>query len=281
MGRRLAGEARRPARGESEEVAAHGGPASWLGRGLLVSHVLLVETERGLVLVDTGYGTADVEPPGRLPALLRAATAPRLDPGETAVARVRALGFEPRDVRHLVVTHLDPDHAGGITDFPWATVHVHAAERTAALRPTRRTRMRYLAAQLGAHARWSTYDADGEPWLGLRAIRPLDGLDGDLALVPLRGHSPGHVGVAVRGERGWLLHAGDAYYHRDELATGQPPLLRLFQRATDDDPAERRRSRDHLRRLARDHAGEVDVFCAHDPAELDRLAGWAPAGLPR
>ena len=87
MGRLLAGEARGRARGDD---AAEARPASWLGRGLLVAHVLLVETERGLVLVDTGYGTADVEPPGRLPALLRAATAPRLDPAETALARCAA-----------------------------------------------------------------------------------------------------------------------------------------------------------------------------------------------
>lgn len=260
-------------------LVSGGGP--WLGRGLLIAHVLLVETDRGLVLVDAGYGTADVEPPGRLPPFIRAVTAPRLDPGETALARVRELGFDPRDVRHLVVTHLDPDHAGGISDFPWATVHVHARELEAARRPTRRTRMRYLAAQLDGHERWQTYSGEGEPWMGLSAVRPLDGLDGDLALVPLFGHTHGHSGVAVRGAHGWLLHAGDAYYHRDELDSTQPPLLRLFQRATDHDPATRRRSQAGLRQLAREHAGEVEVFCAHDPVELERLRGLAHAAVPR
>jgi glyoxylase-like metal-dependent hydrolase (beta-lactamase superfamily II) len=36
--------------------------------------------------------------------------------------QVQRLGFDPRDVRHIVLTHLDFDHAGGLDDFPHATV---------------------------------------------------------------------------------------------------------------------------------------------------------------
>ncbi|MEM6533336.1 MAG: MBL fold metallo-hydrolase [Myxococcota bacterium] len=40
----------------------------------------------------------------------------------TALAQVRERGFNPSDVKGLVLTHLDFDHAGGIADFPGACV---------------------------------------------------------------------------------------------------------------------------------------------------------------
>ena len=249
----------------------------------MVCHVLLVETAAGLVLVDTGLGTGDLADRGRrLPGLFRAAIRPALEPAETAVAQVRALGLDPREVRHIVVTHLDLDHAGGIGDFPWATVHLHRREREAArARATRLERRRYLPAQLDGHERWIEYDdREGDEWMGLRAARPLSGLGDELALVPLHGHTRGHSAVAVRAAGGWLLHAGDAYFHREELARagGGPLALRGFQRAVEVNRRERLDSQERLRALARDRSGEVRVFCSHDPSELAELAGLAPAG---
>jgi len=104
--------------------------------GLLVCHCLLVETEQGLVLIDSGIGSADIRNPvaGLGEQWLRR-TRPRLELDETAVRQVSRLGYRPEDVRHVVLTHLHRDHAGGISDFPWATVHVFASEHEAALRP--------------------------------------------------------------------------------------------------------------------------------------------------
>src|SRR3954471_22019014 len=98
--------------------------------GRLVVHCQLIETDDGLVLIDTGLGTQDVRDPERtLPgALWQALNRAQLRYEETAIRQVRDLGFDPRDVRHIVLTHLDFDHAGGLPDFPWATVHVSARE---------------------------------------------------------------------------------------------------------------------------------------------------------
>ena len=248
-----------------------------LARGLeMVCHCVLVETERdGLVLVDTGLGTGDLEDGGRrLGRMFVGLVAPRLDPAEPASAQVRALGFEPEEVRHIVVTHLDLDHAGGIGDFPWATVHVHARELAAARRRASfLERHRYILGQFDAHQHWQEYSDEGDDWHGLRGIRALGGLADDVALVPLFGHTRGHSGVALRKGDRWLLHAGDAYFHRRELvsADGAPRILRWFQRVVEIDGAARRSNQERLRELGRAGA-PIDIFCAHDPVELERLA---------
>jgi glyoxylase-like metal-dependent hydrolase (beta-lactamase superfamily II) len=95
--------------------------------GGLVCHVLLLETGNGLVLVDSGLGLADAADPRRRFGSARHFVRPVFAEAETAIHTVRALGFDPRDVRHVVLTHFDADHAGGLTDFPWAAVHLTAA----------------------------------------------------------------------------------------------------------------------------------------------------------
>jgi hypothetical protein len=73
--------------------------------------------------------------------------------------------------------------------------------------------------------------------------------------------------VAIRQGDRWLLHVGDAYYLRVELASDDHPISRLAaQRAQDD--AGRRASLEQLRRLAREHQGEIELFGYHDVTEF-------------
>lgn len=245
-----------------------------LGRGKMVAHCLLVETERdGLVLVDTGFGTRDVEGKTGLSRAFRRIAAPRLERQETAVEQITALGLDPADVHHIVVTHLDLDHAGGLADFPNARVHLHAREHAAAMaRSTLRERERYLKAQWAHGPRWEVYSESGDSWRGLPAITRLRGLDADIGLVPLYGHSRGHSGVIVRARERWLLHAGDAYFHRNAVtgSAAVPFGFYGFERLTQMDPAARRASVAALRQL-RTSSPDVDLFCAHDLAEYEAL----------
>lgn len=240
-----------------------------LGHPDLVGHCLLVETDAGLVLVDTGFGTDD---PRRLPRGFRAVAGPTFPPEGTALQQVRRLGFRPDDVRHIVVTHLDLDHAGGLSDFPAATVHVQRQEHADALaRRGLRARVRYLPAQWSHGPRWSLLDAPGEGWKGFRAVRDLPGLPPELLVVPLDGHTRGHQAVAVDKGDGWLLHVGDLWAHRGRLTGDRLPVsLAAFEWAIAADRPALRHNQARIRSLHRDHP-DVRVFCAHDADDLRRM----------
>lgn len=248
------------------------------GRARLVCHCLLIESERdGLVLIDTGLGLRDVRRPR--PRLDRAfLTIMRLPlrEEETAVRQIERLGYRASDVRHIVLTHLDFDHAGGLEDFPEATVHVLEAEHRAASGPRSGVvaRGRYRPMQWTQVRKWEMYRATGEPWFGFGSVRDLRGLPSEILMIPLLGHTWGHAGVAVRGD-GWLLHAGDAYFHEDEMNLARPSCpvgLRAYQRLMEVDRGLRLGNQERLRELARTQGTAVRIFSAHDARELARLA---------
>ncbi|MEV4529655.1 MBL fold metallo-hydrolase [Streptosporangium sp. NPDC049304] len=253
------------------------GTGSLLTYARNVCHCLLIETDDGLVLVDTGLGMGDVRDPGRLNTVFRRLVRPVLSAEETAVHQVVRLGYEPGDVRHIVLTHLDFDHAGGLGDFPNAKVHLYATELEAARRPlTILERSRYHTSHWAHGPDWVTHAAGGDDWFGFSAVRDLPGLPPSILLVPLAGHTRGHAGVAVdtghsdHGTARWLLHAGDAYFNHAQMASTPscPPATDLFQTLMQDDRATRLDNLHRLNELAR--TGAVDIFCAHDKTELDR-----------
>jgi glyoxylase-like metal-dependent hydrolase (beta-lactamase superfamily II) len=254
--------------------------------GHLVCHCLLVEMDRaGLVLVDTGLGLRDMrEPFPRLSRLYANLLNIRFDPERSAVRQVERLGFAPRDVRHIVLTHLDFDHAGGLEDFPGATVHLLEVEADAALRRRRGfvAERRYRPQQWGDTSRWRRYRAGGggEPWFGFEAVRDLAGLPPEILLVPLVGHTFGHAGVAIRADGGWLLNAGDAYFYRNEVGSEGyhcPPGLRAYQRLMEADREARLRNQARLRELSLARP-ELRMMCSHDPVLFERMAAQAAAG---
>lgn len=240
-------------------------------RERFVSHCLLIETDDGLVLVDTGFGTAEVEQRGkRVGRMYAAIMGPTFDPEETAIARVRALGFDPADVRHIIVTHLDLDHAGGIADFPDAQVHVFADEHAAAMaRATAMEKGRYLPDQWAHEPKWRLHSVEaGEAWHGFERARPLPGLAPDVLIVPVQGHTRGHSAIAVQGDDGWLVHCGDAYFDRRQIeAPSETPRgIRALERILSIDDETRLRNLERLRALAGEPG--VRLICAHDPVDM-------------
>jgi glyoxylase-like metal-dependent hydrolase (beta-lactamase superfamily II) len=247
-------------------------------RGRLTTHCLLLETDRSLVLIDTGYGLRDVrDPRSRLSKVFLAMLQPDLREEMTAFRQIERLGLDPRDVRHIVLSHLDFDHAGGLDDFPHATVHLMSEElRTAKLRRTLLDRMRYRPQQWSTHAHWQTYsESRGELWLGFNSVRELNGIGPDVLMVPLIGHTFGHAGIAVKTDPGWLFYAADAYFYHAEMDVERPrctPGLEAYQTLMEKDRGARLLNQERLRELKRAHGDAVSIFCAHDVHEFEQLS---------
>ncbi len=245
----------------------------------LVCHCLLIEGADGLVLIDTGFGRADTVNPRQLGRVFTTLVRPQANGAETAVSQLAALGFAAQDVRHIVTTHLDLDHAGGLPDFPEAQVHLLGRELDAAMNPGLRERTRYLSVHWEHGPRWVRHDVDGDQWHGFGSVRILPDSDEQILLIPLPGHTVGHTGVAVNAGDRWLLHCGDAYFHHAEVQTPPrcPPGLRMFEALNQVDGAARRANLERLRELAERHGGDVELFCSHDPATLERYREAAVA----
>jgi glyoxylase-like metal-dependent hydrolase (beta-lactamase superfamily II) len=252
---------------------------SLVARGELALHCTLVECGDALVLIDTGLGLRDVAyPRRRLSGFFLALVKPDFREEMTAVRQIARLGYDPRDVRHIVLSHLDFDHAGGLDDFPHATVHLLRNERDAAAR--RRTwldRQRFRPQQWSTRNRWRVYAADGgEPWCGFSRVRALDGVPPEILVLPLVGHTHGHAGVAIESGDHWLLYAADAYFHRGEMDLGRPhctPGLRFYQWMMEKDRRCRLYNQHRLRELKRVYGDHVVVYSGHDVVEFERLAG--------
>lgn len=262
------------------------GTGDLFARGRMVCHCLLVESDDGLVLVDTGLGTADVaDPRGRLGGSFATMMGAHLSRDETALAQVEGLGFRREDVRHILPTHLDLDHAGGLSDFPDATVHLRTREHDAATaRRTWMERERYRPIQLAHRPKWRLLETNGgDRWFGFESVRAVGGTRDEVLLVPLVGHTRGHSGVAVKTDGGWILHAGDAYFFHGEVHEDPPrcpALLARFQSLVEVDRDARLGNQARLRELAREHGREVTIVSAHCPVELERALDARP-GSPR
>lgn len=239
----------------------------------LSCHCLLLQHNDRLMLVDTGAVSTDPAADARRhSAFFLAIDRIRLNPVEAAARQIQALGHSVDDVSDIVMTHLDFDHAAGLVDFPNARIHLAKAEADAAVHPSGPiNQARYRLDQFrDSMKRWRTYSTFEQNWFGL-AAEPIADWD-DVFLVELPGHTPGHCGVAIKTEGGWLLHAADAIFNHRELDQNEPStptLARFYQWMMQTSQRQRRQSLRALRRITRDHAHEIQIICTHDPVWFD------------
>jgi glyoxylase-like metal-dependent hydrolase (beta-lactamase superfamily II) len=242
----------------------------------MVCHVLLIETDNGLVLVDSGFGTDDCAAPKRAgPSrhMVRAI----LSHDETVVHQIEQFGFKRDDVRHIIITHLDMDHAGGLSDFPAAQVHVTSAEALGAIKaPSRREKIRYRSAQWAHGPNIVEHDPRGEKWRGFAAAKELDQISPGIALVSLPGHTRGHACVAVDAGHRWVLHAGDAFYHHGTLdGTPVPRALTAMESLVAFDRKKVQDNHARLAQLYQRRDPDLMIVSAHDPTLLEQAQATA------
>jgi glyoxylase-like metal-dependent hydrolase (beta-lactamase superfamily II) len=259
------------------------GGASLIGTGGFftpargVTHCILAETDDGLLLVDTGWGTRDYLAPTLFMRCMIAMSGHPRDLRETAIKQVERLGYAAEDVRHIALTHFHFDHAGGLPDFPQAKVYIYREEYEAVTQPRDMyERFPYRPEQRAHGPHWVVHDLAGDQWFGFDCTPLIDLGAVAFCLVPLTGHTRGHSAVALRLPDGWILHCGDAYTYHGEVDPQNPhppPYQRTLRRFINLNRAMRPIGvhSPRLRALLCEHGDQVQLTCSHDPRELEKF----------
>ncbi len=238
----------------------------------IICHCLLIETNDGLVLVDTGLGTWQLQNQIAGVGLgVYILYRPRFDYEETALKQIEKLGYTASDVRHIIVTHLDSDHAGALPDFPNAKVHTIKAELDAANNSRDFwSKQRYKLQAWAHNPNWVFHEPVGEKWFGFNAVHQIIGLPPEILIVPLEGHTHGHLGVAIHTDQGWLLHAGDTYFWRSQLSKKPtaPFVLQVWSYLDCIDYSALINNRIRLRELHESNSN-IEIVCSHDVNEFE------------
>jgi glyoxylase-like metal-dependent hydrolase (beta-lactamase superfamily II) len=221
-----------------------------------------IEHDEGIIVVDTGE-TARVHERGYHPRwhpFYRRAVHFSVHPDEELGPQLRAIGISPRDVRHVVLTHLHTDHAGGLLHVTGSRVWVAPGELERASRFAGRVQG-YLPHRWPKWWQPEFIRFEQRRFGPFAASMPLT-RRGDVLIVPTPGHTPHHVSVVVCGDPSYLL-AGDTSYNEDLLLAGKVDGVSPDPRVTLDTHA-------HILALA--HERPLVYLPSHDPESAARLA---------
>lgn len=214
----------------------------------------LIEVAGHRVLVDAGWSAECAAHPIRhLGFSLWFASEPVMKADEAVPAQLARLGLAPSDLDAVVLTHLDCDHASGLSALKGAR-HVYCSPEE------------WRHARHGHDVRyrrtfWEGVPMETLPWVDDPSAPygkscNLFG-DGSVRAVLTPGHSEGSVAVLARGETGYAAFVGDDSYNRHSWEEQRLPGP-LW------DTGAMRKTLIWVNSLASD-PGCIGIYAAHDP----------------
>lgn len=225
----------------AEVLAAAGAPTDKITLGV---DALLVKDGSKKILIDTGLGPS-------VKGLL--------------IPSLAKAGYGPEQITDVLITHVHRDHIGGLVTadgvqaFPKAVVQISAPD------------WKWLQGQADMAALIKVITPQ------VKTFAPGDAVAPGIRSVPLKGHTPGHVGYQITSGKDRLLDVGDLA-HSSIISLAKPDWTITFDNDRDEGVATRRKE---LTKLAADHE---TIFAPHFPfpgvgkivAEGDHFV-WQPA----
>ena len=154
----------------------------------------LIEHPKGNILIDTGLGEKIDEQFKDIPFYYRGAFA-----YEKSDSVKKQLEKEKIDFQFILLTHMHFDHVSGIADF--LEKEVWALPEEVAFKDVG-TPPAILQSQVSLPTiKWKPYNFSPSPFLDFKESYDLFG-DQSAVVVPLRGHTPGSVGIIVTTNSG-------------------------------------------------------------------------------
>jgi glyoxylase-like metal-dependent hydrolase (beta-lactamase superfamily II) len=217
-------------------------------------HAISVRGPWGVALVDTGLG---IHPPvGRWAE----------DEGISASEAYERAQVDPAEVSLVVLTHMHPDHVGGVLEgeeprFPNARHVLHAADRAYAERP-----------DLSVYTSRSRPDLRRLEALGMLELDPDDReVVPGIRVMHTPGHTPGHRSVVVETGDANVLLTGDLLHMPIQFAHPAWPSNH------DVDAQEAARSRAGVVSRADEEGWTVGVHHFARPWGTVTSVGWSPS----
>jgi N-acyl homoserine lactone hydrolase len=185
----------------------------------LPTYAWVIDHPEGIIVVDTGQGTHLLESAKSLHPYIRWETGFRIDREEEIGPQLSARGIGPRDVKHVVLTHLHVDHDGGLAHFPHSEILVDPGELKTASGWAGRMRG-YLP------NRWPSWFDPTPLSLGQEAFGPFAASRrltkaGDVVAVATHGHTANHLSVIVEQDGTTFFLAGDTSYDERLMLAGR------------------------------------------------------------
>jgi N-acyl homoserine lactone hydrolase len=201
---------------------------------------VLVRHPAGDLLVDTGNSIHFDDEIRGFPFGIRLrlkSLAGLLKPESPLPQLLRRTGEDPAKLRWVILSHVHLDHAGGLMDLPHLPVLLTREELQFANDPAVQAKGYVIAAHVQKFPRADapTLQFESKPYETFDESADLY-RDGSVVVVPLRGHTPGSVGIFVNlSPARRLFYVGDAV--DDERGFEERMGKSLILRDTDNDAA--------------------------------------------